>query len=115
MAKYLHTYVILFVLQRITAQVPFFGPCPEVKTMSNFDLIKVNKNTTHVQIKIALFVVIQYLGKWYEAERYFALFEFGGKCVTADYNFDNNGAVNIQNQQISALYDTKIMEFSLFK
>ncbi|KAJ8984293.1 hypothetical protein NQ317_009777 [Molorchus minor] len=44
-----------------------------------------------------------YLGKWYEAERYFALFEFGGKCVTAEYEVDSNGAVNIANQQISAL------------
>ncbi|RZB40234.1 apolipoprotein D-like [Asbolus verrucosus] len=47
--------------------------------------------------------VEQKQSKWYEAERYFSVFEFGGKCVTADYNYDNNGAVNIINQQISAL------------
>ncbi|CAH1377717.1 unnamed protein product [Tenebrio molitor] len=82
---FLKSLVFLFpVIKTITGQVPFLGPCPEYKTVQNFDLNK-------------------YLGKWFEAERYFAVFEFGGKCVTADYNYDNNGAVNIINQQISAL------------
>lgn len=43
------------------------------------------------------------MGKWYEAERYFAVFEFGGKCVAADYITDNNGTISIVNQQVSAL------------
>lgn len=94
--------IILFILfNGIKAQVPFFGPCPDVKTMNNFDLTKV-KNQAYQLWKFHM-IFHQYLGKWYEAERYFALFEFGGKCVTANYNFDNNGAVYIQNQQISAL------------
>ncbi|CAH1103587.1 unnamed protein product [Psylliodes chrysocephalus] len=75
--------IFLFIVIQITsAQVPYFGPCPNIKTVTNFD-------------------VKRYAGKWYEAERYFAVFEFGGKCVTADYNIDNNGALNIINQQIS--------------
>lgn len=48
-------------------------------------------------------MLFQYLGKWYEVERYFALFEFGGKCVTANYNMSEDGAVKIVNKQISAL------------
>ncbi|KAG5894325.1 hypothetical protein JTB14_004369 [Gonioctena quinquepunctata] len=70
------------ILTGITAQVPFFGRCPEIKTVQNFD-------------------VERYSGKWYEAERYFAVFEFGGKCVTADYEIDSNDTVNVVNQQIS--------------
>ena len=46
----------------------------------------------------------QYIGKWYEAERYFAFFEFGGKCVTATYSLNDNGTVSVVNRQISSLY-----------
>lgn len=65
-------------------QVPFLGACPNVETMSNFD-------------------VERYLGKWYEVERYFAFFEFSGKCVIANYSQGDNGSVNIVNKQISSL------------
>nr|XP_023016063.1 uncharacterized protein LOC111505480 [Leptinotarsa decemlineata] len=74
--------IISTVLTGIASQVPFFGRCPDIKTVQSFD-------------------VERYLGKWYEAERYFAVFEFGGKCVTADYEVSPNGAVNVVNQQIS--------------
>lgn len=65
-------------------QVPFLGSCPSVEPMPDFD-------------------VSQYLGKWYEVERYFAFFEFGGKCVTANYSRGENGSVIIVNSQISSL------------
>ncbi|CAG9855050.1 unnamed protein product [Phyllotreta striolata] len=77
--------VVIFVVtvsQMAWGQVPYFGPCPDVKTVTNFDVKK-------------------YAGKWYEVERYFAVFEFGSKCVTADYKIDDNGFINIVNQQIS--------------
>ncbi|KAJ9592178.1 hypothetical protein L9F63_001294 [Diploptera punctata] len=66
------------------AQVPALGPCPEIKTMNSFDLDK-------------------YLGMWYEAERYFALFEFAGKCVSANYTDMGDGHINIINRQTSYL------------
>ncbi|KAF3425102.1 hypothetical protein E2986_12816 [Frieseomelitta varia] len=45
-----------------------------------------------------------YLGKWYEIEKYFAFFEFGGKCVTATFNItDDSNSINILNKQISSL------------
>lgn len=66
------------------AQVPFLGACPNVETIQRFDLNK-------------------YLGKWYEAERYFAWFEFAGKCVTANYSINENDTVKILNKQISSL------------
>lgn len=49
------------------------------------------------------FRLFQYLGRWYEAERYFAVFEFGGKCVTADYSLNENGTIKVVNSQIGAL------------
>jgi lipocalin len=46
---------------------------------------------------------LQYLGQWYEAERYFALFEFAGKCVSANYTDMGEGRINIINRQTSSL------------
>nr|XP_022915566.1 apolipoprotein D-like [Onthophagus taurus] len=75
---------LIFLLVGVAGQVPFLGPCPEIETMDRLD-------------------VNRYMGKWYEAERYFAVFEFGGKCVTADYVPSKDGSINIINQQTSAL------------
>ena len=43
-----------------------------------------------------LFLPFQYTGKWYEFENYFAVFQAGGRCVTADYTLrvDNTVIVN---------------------
>ncbi|CAH1400707.1 unnamed protein product [Nezara viridula] len=72
----------------IEAQVPFLGACPELKTMTDFDSQR-------------------YMGKWYEAERYFSVFEFGGKCVQSNYTdgIDNN--INIISKQTSSLTGAK--------
>ncbi|XP_076637495.1 apolipoprotein D-like [Colletes latitarsis] len=80
----LRVCLILIIASVAVAQVPFLGACPNLETMPDFDLNR-------------------YIGKWYEAERYFALFEFGGKCVTANYSQGENGSVKILNKQISAL------------
>lgn len=45
----------------------------------------------------------KYLGKWYEVERYFAWFEFGGRCVIANYSMGEDDSVKIVNTQISLL------------
>ncbi|PSN36978.1 Apolipoprotein D [Blattella germanica] len=66
------------------AQVPALGPCPEIDTMRDFNMDR-------------------YLGQWYEAERYFALFEFAGKCVSANYSNMGDGRINIVNRQTSSL------------
>ncbi|PBC27513.1 apolipoprotein D-like [Apis cerana] len=81
----LRIYLILIIAASAAmAQVPFLGSCPVVETIPNFDIKK-------------------YVGKWYEIEKYFAFFEFGGKCVTAIYSEGENSAINILNKQISAL------------
>lgn len=47
--------------------------------------------------------MFQYLGRWYEAEKYFFLFEFGGKCITADYSQKENGKIGVVNKQIGVM------------
>ncbi|XP_015523949.1 apolipoprotein D-like [Neodiprion pinetum] len=76
--------LVLFFVGGSLAQVPFLGVCPAVETVPEFDAAR-------------------YMGKWYEAEKYFALFQFGGKCVTANYALSENGSVKIRNSQISSI------------
>jgi lipocalin len=40
------------------------------------------------------------MGKWYEVEKYFAIFELGGTCITARYTDFGNGTVEVLNTQI---------------
>ncbi|XP_026731796.1 apolipoprotein D-like [Trichoplusia ni] len=70
------------------AQIILPGNCPDMKAMDNFDASR-------------------YSGKWYEAEKYFFVFEFGGKCITADYTLRENGVVGVVNKQISILSGTQ--------
>ncbi|XP_033225728.1 apolipoprotein D-like [Belonocnema kinseyi] len=65
------------------AQVPSLGKCPNLKVVQNFDIEK-------------------YMGKWYEAGRYFVLTELGGKCVTSKYSLNDDGTVNVLNSQVNA-------------
>ncbi|KAJ8736580.1 hypothetical protein PYW08_007236 [Mythimna loreyi] len=75
-------------LRLCRAQIIMPGSCPDMKVMENFDASR-------------------YLGKWYEAEKYFFLFEFGGKCITADYSLKENGVVGVVNKQINILSGTQ--------
>ncbi|XP_011307801.1 apolipoprotein D [Fopius arisanus] len=68
----------------VVAQVPGFEGCPDVETISTFD-------------------VENYMGKWYEQYRYFMIFEAGGKCVTANYSLNNDETVKVVNAQVNSL------------
>ncbi|XP_041975231.1 apolipoprotein D-like [Aricia agestis] len=70
------------------AQMVFPGSCPDVTAMTDFNLER-------------------YLGKWYENEKYFAVFELGGRCITATYSLRDNGVVNVANKQISSFTGMK--------
>ncbi|XP_047476192.1 apolipoprotein D-like [Penaeus chinensis] len=76
--------VMSAVLSVTSSQEIFFGSCPKQDVVQNFDLNS-------------------YLGKWYEIEKYFAIFELGGKCITADYSLLPNGNVKVVNTQTNAL------------
>uniref|UniRef100_A0A2A4JTA8 Lipocalin/cytosolic fatty-acid binding domain-containing protein n=1 Tax=Heliothis virescens TaxID=7102 RepID=A0A2A4JTA8_HELVI len=75
-------------LRLCRAQIIMPGSCPDMKAMDNFDAAR-------------------YMGKWYEAEKYFFVFEFGGKCITADYTLKENGVVGVVNKQINILSGTQ--------
>ncbi|XP_077295531.1 apolipoprotein D-like isoform X2 [Arctopsyche grandis] len=64
------------------AQVPLLGRCPNISVKNPFD-------------------VSQYVGTWYEAEKYFAIFELGGKCITATYTPIASGGVKVFNRQLN--------------
>ncbi|XP_033226444.1 apolipoprotein D-like [Belonocnema kinseyi] len=66
------------------AQVPSLGKCPNLEVVENFDVEK-------------------YMGKWYEAGRYFVFTELGGKCTTAEYSLNEDGTVNVLNRQVNFL------------
>lgn len=41
---------------------------------------------------------LQYLGTWYEAERYFTVLEAGSRCVSTNYTKAVDGRVLVSNQ-----------------
>lgn len=41
--------------------------------------------------------MFQYLGRWYEVQRYDQVFQFLGDCVTADYTLNTDGTVHVEN------------------
>ncbi|XP_058804288.1 apolipoprotein D-like isoform X2 [Phymastichus coffea] len=81
-------YFTLLFLGSTFAQVILPGKCPAVSVKSDFD-------------------VQQYIGRWFEQRRYFAIFQFGLQCVTATYSANNNGTVNIVNQGTYPLIGVK--------
>lgn len=48
--------------------------------------------------------VFQYMGRWYEMERYFAIFEFGQKCGTAEYELKEDGLVRVNNTGFNVMW-----------
>ncbi|CAH0724605.1 unnamed protein product, partial [Brenthis ino] len=72
----------LLSLHTCRAQVILPGPCPDIAPLKVFEPSR-------------------YLGKWYEYEKYFAIFEAGGKCITADYSLADGGAIGVVNKQIN--------------
>ena len=46
---------------------------------------------------LLLFRFLQYMGRWYEYERYFTVFEIGSKCVSADYTLQSDNSVKVNN------------------
>ncbi|XP_015186402.1 PREDICTED: uncharacterized protein LOC107071706 [Polistes dominula] len=76
--------IILVLVGMALAQIPALGSCPDVQILTDFDVGK-------------------YMGVWYEIEKYFTVFELGGKCVEANYTAKDNTTVNVINRQISAI------------
>jgi len=56
----------------------------------------VNRNCPNNPI-VTNFQVSDYLGVWYEIYRYEQEFQVGGDCVTAEYNLNSDGNVDVLN------------------
>ncbi|GLH09468.1 Lazarillo protein [Gryllus bimaculatus] len=88
MGALLAASLLALVLPPVAAQVPFLGKCPSKEVQQDF-------NAT------------AYLGKWYEQERYFAVFQLGGNCVTATYTDEGDGRVGVLNAQTNLVSGRK--------
>ncbi|XP_054742179.1 apolipoprotein D-like [Anastrepha obliqua] len=77
--------IFLGTTQMVASQIIGLGRCPRnIKTVEDFDATK-------------------YLGTWYEYSKYPFIFEFGAKCVTAEYGAINSTEISVVNTQISSL------------
>nr|CAD7408687.1 unnamed protein product [Timema poppensis] len=79
MACTIFTPVLLVMVKVIQGQVAVKGHCPEVTVVDNFD-------------------VSRYSGVWYEQKRLFFLIEGNGICVNATYTPQEDGTVQVLNQ-----------------
>ncbi|KAI4470524.1 apolipoprotein d [Holotrichia oblita] len=67
-----------------SAQIPSLGFCPSYTPMEDFDMNR-------------------FLGKWYEAERYFTFSDIGSRCVVTDYAKTATGKIYVSNEYTSRL------------
>jgi len=68
----------------VQSQKVFFGGCPSTTIMPNFD-------------------PNQYFGDWYENRKFFAIFEFGQRCIKANYADDGNGNIVVTNSALGII------------
>ncbi|XP_065333170.1 lazarillo protein-like [Cloeon dipterum] len=72
------TVVAACYIATCSAQIAVLTPCQNVTLEQNFYLSS-------------------YAGKWYEYQRYFTFFQFGGKCVTAYYTPNGTDTITVRN------------------
>ncbi|XP_069190559.1 apolipoprotein D-like isoform X3 [Procambarus clarkii] len=79
-ARLVTLVVVVVCVGGVLSQTPPPSGCPIVPVIRNFN-------------------IHQYLGRWYEIERFFNPFQ-SGDCVTADYDLLPNGSVSVVNTQL---------------
>lgn len=77
--------VVLLCVALVYGQIPSLGFCPDYLPMADFDLER-------------------FLGKWYEAERYFTFTEVATRCVVTDYAKAASGRIFVSNEVTNRLY-----------
>jgi len=77
-------YLLFTLICASQAQIPSFGFCPDYLPMPHFDMNG-------------------FLGKWYEAERYFQFNELASRCVVTDYAVGPNGKIYVSNEVTNRL------------
>ena len=78
-------FVVLLICGLAKSQIPNLGFCPEYLPMPEFEIEK-------------------FLGKWYEAERYFQFSEVAARCVVTDYAKAASGRIYVSNEVTNRLY-----------
>jgi len=63
------------------AQIPGFGSCPGIQAQPELN-------------------VTRYLGEWYEIYAFPQIFEWGQKCISANYTLRADGHINVDNRGI---------------
>ncbi|KAL9929202.1 apolipoprotein D-like [Glossina fuscipes fuscipes] len=82
---YIQFISLIIAVRMVSPQTISKGSCSKsVETMADFD-------------------VDRYSGRWYEYEKYPFIFEFGGKCIYADYHNLGNNEISVFNSQKSKL------------
>ncbi|XP_044012549.1 apolipoprotein D-like [Aphidius gifuensis] len=76
--------LIICLINTSLALLPTFGACPDVETIDRLNMTR-------------------FMGKWFEAERYFSLVDIGAKCGTFNYSSGDNGSLKLVNSQISTI------------
>lgn len=46
------------------------------------------------------------MGLWFEQQRYEAIFQFAGDCVTADYGLNDDGSIRVVNSMVRLITQT---------
>ncbi|CAO1373815.1 unnamed protein product [Diamesa tonsa] len=77
-------FAVLVLVPQTLSQVTILGKCPAVKVKTDFDSA-------------------QYIGKWYEIQKYPFIFTLGGRCTTATYGANADGTISVLNKQIGLL------------
>ncbi|KAF6214078.1 hypothetical protein GE061_011809 [Apolygus lucorum] len=83
----LHLAVVLIFVSSSSAQIPYLGDCPTLSPMENFNISR-------------------FMGIWYEAERYFQIYQMGGRCVSLEYLQDGDDYVKTISRQKSLVSGT---------
>ncbi|XP_022917179.2 apolipoprotein D-like [Onthophagus taurus] len=84
----LSLFVFLTVCVIVNAQIPGLGFCPDYTPMDNFDMNR-------------------FLGKWYEAERYFTFTDVASRCVVTDYAQTATGRIYVSSEYTNRLTGVK--------
>ncbi|XP_072402236.1 uncharacterized protein [Diabrotica undecimpunctata] len=84
----IRVYLLCCAVVLARAQIPSLGFCPDYLPMSEFD-------------------IESFLGKWYEAERYFQFTEVTSRCVVTDYAKGPSGKIYVSNEVTSRLTGIK--------
>ncbi|VEN47552.1 unnamed protein product [Callosobruchus maculatus] len=85
---FLLVFCCALLLACVKGQIPSLGWCPDYLPMADFEMDR-------------------FIGKWYEAERYFQFSEVAARCVVTDYAKGPSGRIYVSNEVTNRLTGVK--------